>query len=117
MWQSWLGICCEVQDIIAIGSGPSDGHPTLLSSYRSELGRILASLYVIYKICDHYNIQEGKATLYCDNKGAIQKYHSILSSDYNLLGLIRHLVCIIPITILGGLVKGHYSGKEKTFQA
>jgi hypothetical protein len=28
---------------------------------------------VIYNICDHYNIQEGKATLYCDNKGAIQK--------------------------------------------
>jgi hypothetical protein len=73
MWQSWLGICCEVPGTIAIGSGPSDGHPTLLSSYRSELGRILASLYVIYNICDHYNIQEGKATLYCDNKGAIQK--------------------------------------------
>lgn len=63
----------EAQGTIATGSGPSDGHPTLLSSYRSELGRILASLYVIYNICDHYNIQEGKATLYCDNKGAIQK--------------------------------------------
>ena len=73
MWQSWLGICCEVQGTIAIGSGPSDGHPTLLSSYQSELGRILASLYVIYKICDQYNIQERKATLYCDNKGTIQK--------------------------------------------
>jgi hypothetical protein len=31
-----------------------EGHPDLLSSYRSKLGGILASLYIIHRICQYY---------------------------------------------------------------
>jgi hypothetical protein len=75
------------------GAGTDDGYPTSMSAYRSELGGILAALYIIHRICDYYNITTGKATLFCDNKGALTKtFHPIhqgispfLSSDYDLL--------------------------------
>jgi hypothetical protein len=37
--------------ILAQGLGPADGHPTLMSSYRAELGGLIAILYTIHRIC------------------------------------------------------------------
>ena len=36
------------QQTLLQGAGPDDGHPSLMSSYRSELGGLLAVLYIIY---------------------------------------------------------------------
>jgi len=63
----------EPRGEIAKGARPMDGHPSLTSSYRAELGGIQASLYLIYRICHYYHIEHGQARLFCDNKGAISK--------------------------------------------
>jgi len=63
------GLVCN---IVATGVSPVDGHPALLSSYRSELSGFLAALYIVFRICQHYNITTGQMTLYCDNKGALR---------------------------------------------
>jgi hypothetical protein len=53
---------------IASGVGPDDGKPALISSYQSELGGILASMYIFYRFCNYYKISDGSAKLYCGNK-------------------------------------------------
>jgi hypothetical protein len=96
----------------------SDGHPALLSSYRSELGGILAALYIIHRICEYYLLSQGAAILYCDNKGAVHKAFTTnpkgitpyLTTDYDLLGIIHSLVSILPITVIGYWVKECYTG-------
>jgi hypothetical protein len=78
--------------MISQGAGPTDGHAPLLSSYRTELSGIITALYIIYRICDYYHLDSGKATLFCDNKGVIRKTFQpqqlgitpFLSSDYDL---------------------------------
>jgi hypothetical protein len=95
-----------------------------MSSYRTELGGILAALYVITRICEYYNITQGKMTLYCDNKGAITNSFKtntptvshFLSPSYDLLYSIKQLIAATPITIVGDWVKGHYSGKNRQIQ-
>jgi len=109
---------------IAIGAGPMDGHPSLTSSYRAELGGILVSLYLIYKVCQYYRIEHGQAQLFCDNRGAISKafQHStlgitpFLTTDFDLLHLIQQLIQALPITANGSWVKGHYSGKIRRLE-
>ncbi len=69
--------CCvfasEICHTIVSGAGPDDEHSTLISSYYSELGGILATLYIIHRICRYYYITTGDAKLYSDNKGVITK--------------------------------------------
>jgi hypothetical protein len=38
------------QKTLAKGAGPVDSHPSLVSSYQSELGGLIAVLYTIYRI-------------------------------------------------------------------
>ena len=91
------------------GSGPTDGHPSMLSSYRAGLGGILASLYIIHRICSYFHIEIGQAVLYCDNKGAINKAFQkqplgitpFLTTDYDLIHLAQTLIQLIPITTMG----------------
>jgi hypothetical protein len=95
-----------------------------MSAYWSELGGILAALYIIHRIFDYYNITTGKATLFCDNKGALTKtFHPIrqgispfLSSDYDLLQVAKQIISVTPVTIIGTWVKGHYQGKDRKVQ-
>jgi hypothetical protein len=54
-----------------VNTGPVDGHPDLVTSYRAELSGIVATLYAVYRICQFYNISAGAMILYCDNKGAL----------------------------------------------
>jgi hypothetical protein len=120
---SWIFGSSDTPCIVA-GAGPDDGHPTSMSSYRTELGGIVATLYIIYRICEYYEITTGEAKLYCDNKGALA--HSFkpitpglspfLSPSYNLVLLAKQLVSRIPITIIGEWVKGHYTGKDRNPQ-
>ncbi len=113
-----------LQQILASGAGPDDGHPRLLSSYRSELGGILSVLYIVHRICQSYNISAGKVVLYCDNKGALRNAFKdnppgispTSAADYDILRLARRYIQLIPVSISGEWVKGHYNGKDKAFK-
>ncbi len=61
----------ELEQEITEGAGPDDGHPLMLSSYCTDLGGLLAVLYTIQDICTHYQISQGKAKCYCENRGAV----------------------------------------------
>jgi hypothetical protein len=103
------------------GAGPVDGHPTLMSSYRSELGGLLALLYLIHRICLSHQVTSGKVMIFCDNKGALANTFrpktpsltQFLTTDYDLLEEAHKLIAIIPITIVTEWVKGHYTGDKK----
>jgi hypothetical protein len=94
-----------------------------MSSYCTELGGIVAALYLIQRICEYYDIAVGKATLYCDNKCAISKSFQpvipgispFMSPSYDLLLLAKQLIARIPITIIGEWA-GHYTGKDRKIQ-
>jgi hypothetical protein len=96
----------------------------MLSSHRSELGGILAALYIIHRICQYYDIETGRATLFCDNKRAINNSFKPItpglspyfSSNYDLLLLVKQIIAATPITIMGEWVKGHYSGNNRNIQ-
>jgi ribonuclease HI len=110
--------------ILSEGSGPTDGHPSSLSSYRAELRGLIAVLYTIYRICKHCNVTSGKVKYHCDNKGVIKNvFHprstsitQYLQSDYELVLIAQHLLSIIPATIIAEWVKGHYNGDYREFK-
>jgi ribonuclease HI len=104
--------------------GPVDGHPSLVTSYRAELSGIVATLYLVYRICLFYNIREGAMTLYCDNKGALANAFKTIKpgitpyfkTDHDLVELAQALIHLIPILITTSWVKGHYTGKHRQYQ-
>ncbi len=112
------------KNILAQGAGPADGHPALMSSYRTELGGLLAVLYTIYRICQHYQVTSGKMSYYCDNKGVISNVFShcapsishYFHTDADLVMEARHLLTLLPVTILAGWVKGHYVGDHREYK-
>jgi hypothetical protein len=93
---------------LAQGLGPTDGHPTLMSSYRAELGGQIAILYTIYRICQFQQVSSGKFKYYCDNKGVLTNIFSkmpmtitqFLHTDYDLVHVAKNLVTLIPATIV-----------------
>jgi hypothetical protein len=95
-----------------------------MSSYHTELGGILATLYIIHGTCKYYDITNGKAKLYCDSKVAIVNCFTTItpgispffSPDYDLILLEKQIVAILPIPDFGEWVKGHYSGKDRKIQ-
>jgi hypothetical protein len=119
----WVLASTEQQTLLQ-GAGPDDGHPSLLSSYRSELGGWLAVLYTIYCICIHYQVSSGKVTYYCDNNGVLKNVFSItapgispyLQTDADLVMEAKRPIDILPITIIAEWVKGHYNGKDREYK-
>jgi len=68
----WV-ITSEIRHAISTGAGPDHSHPNLLSAYHSEVGGILAILYLVCRICHCHSTDSGKVTLFCDNKEALSK--------------------------------------------
>ena len=106
--------------IISSGAGPVDGHPSLMSSYRSEASGIAATLCIILKICHHYEITRGLVLCYCDSKGVLNNIYKkcqrgitpFLNTDYDLVPLCHTLLADIPIEIRGEWVKGHHYPRQ-----
>jgi hypothetical protein len=106
---------------LAQGAGPTDGHPNSMSSYRAELGGLITILYIIYRICSHYDVDSGKAKYHCDNKGVIKNVFStstptisqFLHTDYDLVVIAKRLLRLLPVTIVAEWVKGHYTGDNR----
>jgi hypothetical protein len=98
---------------IATCTGPVDRHPHLLSSYHAELTGIIAFLYLIYRVCQYYNITSGTAKIFCDNKGALRNaFHEpkagitpYFDTDYDMVTLAQSLIQVIPVTISSEWVK------------
>ena len=101
---SWV-FANGLDQIVCSGAGPDDGHPTLMSSYRLELGGLLASVYIIHPICHYYNLDKQGYPLPNALKRAPPGISPHTTSDYDLLGLLRHFITIIPVTILGEWVR------------
>jgi hypothetical protein len=116
----------DLQTTLAEGSGAGPGHPSLLSSYHAELGGLLALVYLASRICSYHYITMGTLRIYCDDKSALDKTvttapkvitpFSFLTSDYNLIDLIRLFLALLPITVVGEWVKGHYSGDKREYK-
>jgi len=113
-----------LQQTIATASGPVDGNPSLVTSYRAELSGIVAVLYTINRICEYYHVTSGTMTLYCDNKGALKHAFTPIrpgitpyfKTDHDLLEVTQSLLQLIPITIAMQWVKGHYTGLDRQYQ-
>jgi hypothetical protein len=111
---SWV-IASADKKLLLQHTGPGDGHPKLMPSYQSELGGLLAVLYTIYCICQHFQVTSGKMKYHCDNKGVLTNVFSptppgitpYLQTDADLVMEAKHLFNAIPVTILVGWVKGH----------
>jgi len=43
-----------LKQTIATAAGPVDGHPKMITSYRAELSGIVATLYLVYRVCLFY---------------------------------------------------------------
>ena len=61
---------------LTCGCTVAPGSPEVQSSARSELMGILGSIMHINYICNRFDIQQGKATLHCDNKGAVNSLNN-----------------------------------------
>jgi ribonuclease HI len=92
------------------------------SPYRAELNGLVATLYLIHRICSHHGVENGQCQIYCDNNGAIRNvFHHTFSgisqftkSDYDLIQAAKHLLKVIPIKIKPHWVKGHSQAPKKT---
>jgi hypothetical protein len=94
------------------GSNTIPGEPDDQSSYRGELGGILASIVYTNSVCKKHNITAGKCKMYCDNKGALSasfgwKTPNPRWSCYDIVSLIRLQLAISPIKWEGIHIKGH----------
>jgi hypothetical protein len=105
--RGWVFASSLLEMELAKGSGPVDGHPVLLSSYRAELSGIVSLLYILYRICQHYSITSIKVKIFCDNKDALKNSFApipsgitpYLNTDHALIELANHLIQLILITI------------------
>ena len=94
-YHGWI-FASEIRQAIVEGSGPGHGLPDLLSSYRAELGGLLALVYMVYRISSYHAITAGSFRFYCDNKLALSKAVSaaprgiapFVTYDYDLIHLI-----------------------------
>jgi ribonuclease HI len=116
-----------LQQQVAVNTGPVDGHPDLVTSYRAELSGIVATLYAADRIYQFHNISAGAMKLYCDNKGdkgaltnAFKPIkHGIMPyfrTDHDMIEVTQSLIRLIPIVITTQWVKGHYSGNNKKYE-
>ena len=85
----------------------------------------LALLYLLTVIVDIGDIKAGRVKLFCDNQSALDNVfgstpkcgaYPMLAVDYDLLVLSRDLLRLLPITITGEWVKGHYKGDNRQIQ-
>jgi hypothetical protein len=114
--QGWVS-ADNIQAILSSGSAPTDGHPSVLSSYRAELSSLVVVLYMLYRITLHYAKEGKQATIFYDNKGALTNVlhksplgiTSFFSSDYDLVEVAHELLSLVPSSIIG-------TGKQRESQ-
>ena len=88
------------------------GHPSEQSSYRGELGGILAGIVYTNKKCEENNITEGKCIFGCDNKGALAASFGWKTPNpnwvcFDIVSMIRYHLRSSNIKWEGKHIKGH----------
>ena len=89
------------------------------NSYRGGLGGILGTIAYTNEICKKYNITQGKYTMTCDNKGALEVIFGWKSPNptwksYDIVSMIRAQLKLSRIAWEKEHVKGHQDD-EKDF--
>jgi hypothetical protein len=92
-----------------------------MSSYRAELGELIAILYTIYRICQVQQVTLEKLKYHCDNRDVLTNVFNkrpttithFLHADYDIVQVAKTLVTLIPATIVAEWVKGHYTGEYR----
>jgi hypothetical protein len=69
-YYSWI-LATETEDILLAGGGPDDDPGKYMTSYRSELGGIIAGLTVIGNLLRSGLINTRSIKFICDNSAAI----------------------------------------------
>ncbi len=87
----------------------SPGIQDIQFSYRSELSGILGELDVLNELCIKQQITQGKTSLGCDNRSAIDVVHIkrklvSISSKWKHSDLISAIIVIIIIIITHGFI-------------
>ena len=91
----------------------TSGNEREVNAYRSELQGIHSLLDTLEKICQHYNIKEGKIRVYCDNKGALQtmrwksRFTKHRKKHADLVRAITAILCRLPLEMEAIHVYGH----------
>lgn len=93
------------------------GNKSNQSSYRGELGGILASIVYANQVAREKGVQ-GEVTMVCDNKGALNAAFGWRQINprwqcYDLLCMIRYHLSISPLRWIKKHVKGHQDRKIK----
>ena len=94
------------------------GHPDEQSSYRGELGGILAGIVYTNRKCEENNITSGKCVFGCDNKGALAASFGWKTPNpnwvcFDLVSMIRYHLRSSNIKWEGKHIKGHQDDREK----
>ena len=90
------------------------GDTSIQSAYRSEVTGILASLQLLWELCQTYDIKQGTCTVVCDGKGALDKIFAASPQTVkptwkqaDLISACVKLIDMIPIQLIPLHVKGH----------
>ena len=88
------------------------GHAREQSSYRGELGGILAGIVYANSACKSNNITEGKCIMGCDNMGALSASFGWRTPNpnwvcFDLVSMIRYHIRSSPIQWVSKHIKGH----------
>ena len=106
----------EARDKLHYQSVTIPGHPIDQSSYRGELGGILASIAYTNEICQRERT-EGTCTLACDNKGALSASFGWKTPNpnwkcFDIVSMIRSQLRASTIVWKHRHVKGHQDDEE-----
>ena len=98
------------------GAGPDDGHPKLMSAYRSELGGLVVIIYIRHRLSQAFEITSGSAICYCNSSSALRNIfnqdqpdgvYKATKPDYDLICTAGHLLLQIQFEVKPKWVKGH----------
>ena len=96
----------------ALGCHRTPGHPSDQSSFRSEIGGILALVTLVTQLCDTYDISSGSVEIGCDCLAALttifcDEWDTPKQSCFDLIHATRCLIKRSAITWTWRHIKGH----------
>jgi hypothetical protein len=97
-YHSWI-LATESEDILLAGGEPDDGPGKYMTSYKSELGGIIAGLAVLGTLIRSGLLNARRITFICDNSAAIldskieltQSIFHRTEGDHNLIATMKYL--------------------------
>jgi hypothetical protein len=97
-YHSWI-LATESEDILLAGGGPDNGPGKYMTSYRSELGGIIAGLAVLGTLLRSVLINARRIKFICDNSATIlasnreltQSIFHRTEGDHDLIATMKYL--------------------------